>query len=90
MSEQKVGRGARLLETRVVRRQPGVRWITPVGKQAGWEKTTLGSERKALVARLYARTHLADRGPLRGVDWPADELERWKELRDGALVDDRA
>jgi acyl-CoA dehydrogenase len=55
-------------------------------EQAGWERTTLGTDRKALVARLYARAHLADRGPLRGVDDPAEDLERFKDLVDGAFV----
>ena len=31
----------------------------------------LGTDRKALVARLYADRHLADHGPLRGIDEPA-------------------
>ena len=55
-------------------------------EQAGFEQRELGSDRKPLVARLYAR-HLADRGPLRGVDDPAEELPRFKDLYDGALVD---
>lgn len=55
-------------------------------EQAGWEG---GDGRKSLVARVYAQNHLADRGPLRGVDGPAEELERFKELCDGALVDPR-
>jgi acyl-CoA dehydrogenase len=55
-------------------------------EQAGWERTTLGTDRKALVARLYARSHLADRGPLRGVDDPAEDLERFKDLVDGGFV----
>jgi hypothetical protein len=60
-------------------------------EQAGWEKRELGSDRKSLVARLYCDAHLADRGPLRGIDAPASEdLERFKELADGALLDDRA
>ncbi|KAB2350932.1 acyl-CoA dehydrogenase family protein [Actinomadura rudentiformis] len=44
---------------------------------------------KALVARLYARNHLADRGPLRGIDAPAEDLDRFDELVAGALIDDR-
>ncbi|HEX7167153.1 MAG TPA: acyl-CoA dehydrogenase family protein, partial [Acidimicrobiales bacterium] len=59
-------------------------------EHAGWEASELGSDRKSLVARLYARNHLADAGPLRGIDDPAEDLERFKELWDGALVDDRA
>ena len=59
-------------------------------EQAGYEQRELGSDRKALVARLYARRHLADLGPLRGIDEPrSEELERFKDLWDGALVDDR-
>ncbi|MEE6178108.1 acyl-CoA dehydrogenase family protein [Mycobacterium sp. 050134] len=55
-------------------------------EQAAWERATGGGERKALVARLYARRHLADRGPLRGIDADSDEaLERFGELADGAL-----
>jgi alkylation response protein AidB-like acyl-CoA dehydrogenase len=58
-------------------------------EQAGWERDELGSGRKTLVARLYAREHLADRGPLCGVDAPAEELQRFKDLVDGAFVDQR-
>jgi acyl-CoA dehydrogenase len=56
-------------------------------EQAGWEQTELGSDRKQLVARLYAREHLADAGPLRGIGARAEELERFKDLCDGAFVD---
>jgi acyl-CoA dehydrogenase len=56
-------------------------------EQAAWERATGGSERKALVARLYSRRYLADRGPLRGIDAVGDEaIERFDELVDGALV----
>ncbi|RFS87201.1 DNA alkylation response protein [Actinomadura spongiicola] len=58
-------------------------------EQAGWERADTGNHRKALVARLYARTHLADAGPLRAIDAPAEELDRFKDLADGALIDDR-
>ncbi|MEU7984566.1 acyl-CoA dehydrogenase family protein [Streptosporangium canum] len=58
-------------------------------EQAGWERRELGADRKALVARLYARAHLADHGPLRGIDHVAEDLERFKDLADGAFVDDR-
>lgn len=58
-------------------------------EQAAWERATYGTDRKALVARLYARTHLADAGPLRGVDAPPDDVTRFKDLADGALVDPR-
>jgi hypothetical protein len=49
----------------------------------------MGGGRKSLVARLYAQSHLADKGPLRGIDTPAEDLERFKELCDGALLDPR-
>ena len=59
-------------------------------EQAGYEQRELGSDRKSLVARLYARRHLVDHGPLRGIDEPSSEdLDRFKDLLDGALVDDR-
>ncbi|GGO76750.1 acyl-CoA dehydrogenase family protein [Nonomuraea cavernae] len=51
-------------------------------EQAGWG---LDDGRKALVARLYADAHLADHGPLRGLDRPAEDLERFDELLAGAL-----
>jgi alkylation response protein AidB-like acyl-CoA dehydrogenase len=56
---------------------------------AAWERAETGSDRKALVARLFARAHLADAGPLDLIDRPAEEIERFKELWDGALVDAR-
>jgi hypothetical protein len=59
-------------------------------EQSGWEQAELGSDRAALVARLYARTHLGDQGRLRGIDAPAEELERFKDLCDGAFVDEPA
>lgn len=56
-------------------------------EQAAWEHATQGTDRKALVARLYAQRHLADRGPLRGIDADSDEaLERFDELAHGALT----
>lgn len=58
-------------------------------EQAGWERAETGGDRKALVARLYARSHLADPGPLRGLDAPAEDLDRFKDLADGALLDPR-
>ncbi|QNI09078.1 DNA alkylation response protein [Mycobacterium kubicae] len=55
-------------------------------EQAAWERETRGTDRKALVARLYARRYLADPGPLRGIDADTDEaLERFDELVAGAL-----
>ena len=56
-------------------------------EQAGWERADSGADRKALVARLYARTHLSDAGPLRALDAPAEDLERFKDLADGAFID---
>ncbi|HVM10108.1 MAG TPA: acyl-CoA dehydrogenase family protein [Acidimicrobiales bacterium] len=58
-------------------------------EHAGWEASVGAGDRKALVARLYARAHLADRDPVRSITEPAEDLERFKELWDGALVDDR-
>ncbi|KAB2382721.1 acyl-CoA dehydrogenase family protein [Actinomadura montaniterrae] len=55
-------------------------------EQAGWERADSGADRKALVARLYARRHLADAGPLRAIDAPAEDLDRFKDLADGAFV----
>jgi acyl-CoA dehydrogenase len=55
-------------------------------EQSAWERATFGTDRKALVARLYAQRYLADRGPLRGIDADSDEaLDRFDELVDGAL-----
>ena len=59
-------------------------------EQAGEEERRSGATRKALVARLFARSHLAEAGAGRGIDEPALELERFKELADGAFVDTRA
>jgi alkylation response protein AidB-like acyl-CoA dehydrogenase len=56
-------------------------------EQAGWEHDELGSDRGSLVARLYARDRLAEHGPLRGIDLPAEELARFKDLVDGAFID---
>jgi acyl-CoA dehydrogenase len=56
-------------------------------EQAAWERATRQTDRKALVARLYALRHLADQGPLRGIDAVGDDaIERFDELLDGALV----
>jgi hypothetical protein len=58
-------------------------------EQAAWEQATGDANRKALVARLYARRYLTEPGPLRGIDDDADEgLERFDELADGALIAD--
>src|SRR5271168_4343209 len=58
-------------------------------EQSAWERATFGTDRKALVARLYALRYLADRGPLRGIDADSDEaLDRFDDLVDGALMAD--
>jgi acyl-CoA dehydrogenase len=55
-------------------------------EQAAWERAERRTDRKALVARLYAARYLADRGPLRGIDTDGDEaIERFDELVSGAL-----
>ncbi|GAA1646143.1 hypothetical protein GCM10009733_049110 [Nonomuraea maheshkhaliensis] len=48
--------------------------------QATWG---LDDGRKSLVARLYAEAHLADQGPLRGIDRPAEDP--FEELMGGAV-----
>jgi len=55
-------------------------------EQAGFEQRELGTDRKQLVARLYVRAHLAGPGPLRGVDAPPEELQRFKDLYAGAFA----
>jgi acyl-CoA dehydrogenase len=56
-------------------------------EQAAWERTARRTDRKALVARLYAHRYLADQRPLRGIDDEVDEaIERCDELVDGALM----
>ncbi|MFG1706665.1 acyl-CoA dehydrogenase family protein [Nonomuraea sp. M3C6] len=55
-------------------------------EQAGWEQRELGTDRKALVARLYADAHLVDHGPLRGIDRPAEDLDRFDDLLAGAVT----
>jgi acyl-CoA dehydrogenase len=58
-------------------------------EQAAWERATRHTDRKALVARLYARRYLAEQGPLRGIDDEVDEgIERFDELLEGALTPD--
>ena len=58
-------------------------------EQAAWEQATRRTDRKALVARLYARRYLAEQGPLRGIDDEVDEgIERFDQLVDGALTGD--
>jgi acyl-CoA dehydrogenase len=56
-------------------------------EQAAWERATRQTDRKALVARLYALRHLSDQGRLRGIDVETDEaIERFDDLIEGALV----
>jgi alkylation response protein AidB-like acyl-CoA dehydrogenase len=55
-------------------------------EQAGWEERAGHGSRKALVARLYADAHLADHGPLRGLDRPAEDLDHFDDLVRGALA----
>jgi alkylation response protein AidB-like acyl-CoA dehydrogenase len=57
--------------------------------EAAGSETSAGNGRKALVARLFARAHLGRTDALDAIDQPAEELERFKELWDGALVDAR-
>lgn len=58
-------------------------------EHAGWEAEATGSDRGLLVARLYARNRLTSGDPLDAFDDAAEDLERFKELLDGALLDDR-
>jgi acyl-CoA dehydrogenase len=53
--------------------------------QATWG---LDDGRKSLVARLYAEAHLADHGPLRGIDAPTGDqpADHFDELAAGALA----
>ena len=55
-------------------------------EQAGWEERAGHGSRKALVARRYADTHLADHGPLRGLDRPAEDPDACDVLLQGALT----
>ncbi|HYB38919.1 MAG TPA: acyl-CoA dehydrogenase family protein [Mycobacterium sp.] len=56
-------------------------------EQTAWERAIRQTDRKALVARLYAQRYLAECGPLRAIDVESDEaLERFDELVDGALA----
>jgi hypothetical protein len=55
-------------------------------EQAAWERQELGTDRKALVARLYANRFLADSDRLRGIgDVEEEALDRFEELLAGAL-----
>jgi alkylation response protein AidB-like acyl-CoA dehydrogenase len=55
-------------------------------EHAGWEERQLGSDRAQLVARLFVRDHLVERGPWRGIDAPPEELSRFKDLLDGTYT----
>jgi acyl-CoA dehydrogenase len=57
-----------------------------LAEQAEWEERNGHGDRKKLVARLYADAHLADHGPLRGLDRPADDLDRFDDLVAGAFT----
>jgi hypothetical protein len=55
-------------------------------EQAAWERAEGRTDRKALVARLYAQRYLSEGGPLRGIDADGDEaIERFDELIAGTL-----
>lgn len=59
-------------------------------EQAEWELGEFGDGRKGVVAELFVRRYLDDRGPLRGIDAPRDlALDHYEELVAGALADDR-
>jgi hypothetical protein len=56
-------------------------------EQAAWERQERGTDRKALVARLYANRYLGDADRLRGIGDMEDEaLDRFEELLAGALA----
>ncbi|MFI6480574.1 acyl-CoA dehydrogenase family protein [Nonomuraea sp. NPDC050663] len=55
-------------------------------EQARWEERAGYGTRKALVARLYAEEHLAERGPLRGIDRAEEALDHFDELVGGAFA----
>ncbi|TDD05235.1 DNA alkylation response protein [Nonomuraea deserti] len=51
--------------------------------QARWG---LDDGRKALVARSYAEAHLSERGPLRGIDRPAEDPGHFDDLVTGTVT----
>jgi hypothetical protein len=58
-------------------------------EQAAWEQAARQTDRKTLVAGLYAQRYLAEPGPLRGIDDEVDDgIERFDQLVDGALLGD--
>ena len=70
-------------------------WSTCTPARCSSSRPATSSASSAPTARRSSpasivRRHLADPGPLRGIDEPrSEELERFKDLWDGALVDDR-
>lgn len=56
-------------------------------EQAGSPAAAGDDGRKALVARLYARAHLTPSDPLTDLDAEPEDLQRWEQLRSGALAD---
>lgn len=56
-------------------------------EQAGSPAAADDQGRKALVAKLYARTHLRTVDPLDLIDEEPLELQNWDQLRAGALAD---
>jgi hypothetical protein len=56
-------------------------------EQAAWERQERGTDRKALVARLYANRYLGDADRMRGIGDMEDEaLDRFEELLAGTLA----
>ncbi len=53
---------------------------------AAWESSVGDGSRKALVVRVFTRAHLVQRSPIDAVDAPPEDLKRFKELWDGALI----
>jgi alkylation response protein AidB-like acyl-CoA dehydrogenase len=59
-------------------------------EQAEWEQRQSGSDRKALVARLFAERHLAAPDPLRGMASRDESVDRFDDLLAGAFLDETA
>ncbi|MHB8438667.1 MAG: acyl-CoA dehydrogenase family protein, partial [Acidimicrobiales bacterium] len=60
-----------------------------LAEQAGEERRRSGGTRKELVAGLYNDRHLTPGGHWLAVDSGTVDIDRFKELCDGALVEDR-
>jgi hypothetical protein len=59
-------------------------------ERADWELRTFNDDRKSLVATLYTERYLTDRNRMRDIDSPNSvALERFGDLVDGTLVDER-